>query len=204
MYDRITIKERAKAMLRQYWGTSIGAYVLYSVLIAALGALTLGIGELFLAPPLLVGVTMFFLGVWRGEQPLFETLFGGFRRYAQALVGILWMSLWTLLWSLLFVIPGIVKAYAYSMTPYLIADNPDLDPRKALRVSMAITAGHKAEIFVMQLSFFGWMLLSAFTLGILQLVYVGPYMQVAMAGLYESLLEDALERGIIAEADLRS
>lgn len=204
MYDRVTVKERAKAMLRQCWGTSIGVLVLYGVLLSAIAALTFGLGEFFLAPPLLVGVTMFFLGVWRGEQPLFETLFGGFRRYAQSLVGILWMYLWTFLWSLLFILPGIIKAYAYSMTPYLLADYPDLDPRKALKVSMAITAGHKAEIFVMHLSFFGWMLLSAFTLGILQIVYVGPYMQIAMSGQYESLLEDALDRGIITEADLRS
>ena len=37
----------------------------------------------------------------------------------------LMMSLFTFLWSLLFVIPGIVKMYAYSMAYYIKLDHPD-------------------------------------------------------------------------------
>lgn len=200
--DRALIKQRAKDMLRTYWGPCIGVLVLYGMLVAVVGAATLGLGELFLMPPLLVGFCLFYLGVWRGKTPPFETLFGGFSRYTQSLIGILWMYLWTFLWSLLFVIPGLIKALAYSMTPYLLADYPDLDPRKALKVSMAITDGHKAEILVMSLSFLGWMILSGFTMGILYIVYVGPYFQLSMAGLYEALLDDAFDRGAVSQADL--
>lgn len=202
MYDRATIKDRSRAVLREYRGPSIGVYVLYAVLIAVVTGATFGFGDFFLVPPLFVGLTMFYLHVWRRQQPQFETLFAGFYRYTQSLVGILWMYLWTFLWSLLFIIPGIVKGLAYSMTPYLLSDYPDIDPRHALRVSMKITDDHKAEIFVMQLSFIGWHMLSAFTLGILQIVFVAPYQQIAMAGLYEQLLAEALEEGDITEADL--
>ena len=200
--DRASIKERARFVVRGYRGPSIGVLVLYFVLIAAVGWITFGLGEIFLIPPIAIGLTMFYLGVWRAENPPFETLFAAFRRYTQALVGMLWMYLWTFLWSLLFLIPGVIKSYAYSMTPYLLADYPDLDPREALKVSMAITAGHKMEIFVMQVSFLGWLILSAFTLNILYFVYVGPYMETAMAGLYESLLADALDRGVITQDNL--
>lgn len=202
MNDRTTIKNTAKEILRRYWGPCIGVLVLYSVLVSVVGALSFGIGDLFLMPPLLIGLSIFFINVWRREGPPFETLFSGFQRYAQSLIGILWMYLWTFLWSLLFIIPGIVKSYAYSMTPYLLADYPDIDPRQALKVSMAITKGRKAEIFIMQLSFLGWILLSGFTLGILYIVYVGPYYQISMAGLYQTLLEDALEEGAITPEDL--
>lgn len=202
MWDRVSIKERARDAIRGHRGPSIGVLVLYGVLTSIVTAVSYGIGALFLVPPLYVGMCVFFLRTWRGEQPPFETLFEGFQYYTRSLVGVLWMSLWTFLWSLLFIIPGIIKGYAYSMTPYLIADYPDLDPREAVKVSMAITNGHKMEIFIMQLSFFGWSLLSAFTMGILYIVYVGPYMETAMAGLYESILLDGLERGVVTEADL--
>lgn len=202
MYDRVTIKERSRAVMGEYRGPAIGVLVLYFVLIALAGMVSFGLGDLFLVPPLMVGLCMFYVGVWRGEQPPFETLFAAFRRYTQALVGVLWMCLWIVLWSFLFIIPGLIKSYAYALTPYLLADYPNLDARQALRVSMAVTRGHKAEIFVMQLSFIGWHILSAFTLGILYIVYVGPYQQVAMAGLYEKLMTEALEDHVISMADL--
>ncbi|MDL2319267.1 DUF975 family protein [Eubacteriales bacterium OttesenSCG-928-A19] len=202
MNDRATIKARAKDTLNRYWGPCIGVLVLYTIINAVVAVPSMGIGTLFLMPPLTVGMTMFFLGVWRRHQPAFETMFNGFHRYTQSLIGILWMDLWIFLWSLLLVIPGIYKSLAYSMTPYLIADNPDLDPRKALKVSMAITNGHKAEILVMYLSFFGWLLLSGLTMGILYVVYVGPYMELSMAGLYEALLDDALDSGAVTQSDL--
>lgn len=202
MYDRITIKARARDSLRGYWGPSIGVLVLYSVLVAAVGALSFGLGDIFLAPPLMVGLSLFFLNVWRRQQPPFESLFAGFSRYTQSLIGILWMWLWTFLWTLLFIIPGIVKAISYSLTPYLLADYPDLNPQQALKVSMAVTKGRKPEIFVMYLSFFGWMLLSGLTFGILYIVYVGPYMEITKAGMYDALMHDALEYGAITEDDL--
>lgn len=203
MEDRVAIKERAKEMLRDYRGNCIGVYVLYTVLVAISAAVLYGLGSLFLEPPLLIGISLFSLYVYRGEKPGFETLFSGFNRYVQSLVSMLWMDLWIFLWSLLFIIPGIYKALAYSMTPYLVADHPNLDPRRALKISMIITKGRIAEILVMYLSFFGWILLSALTLGILQIVHVGPYMQISLAGQYEMILADALETGVITEQDLQ-
>lgn len=202
MYDRVLVKERARMLLRSYRGISIGVIVVYTTIFCVVSAVTLGFGSLFIMPPLAVGLSMFFLGVWREENPPFETMLGGFQRYTQSLIGILWMNLWIFLWGLLLVIPGIVKALAYSMTPYLLADYPDIGPRTALKISMAMTKGRKAEIFVLYLSFLGWHILSALTLGILELVHVGPYFQISMAGLYEGLKQDAFEEGRLSEADL--
>ena len=202
MYDRVAVKERAKEVVRGHQGTCICAFILYAALSGAAGAASLGLGALLLEPPLLAGLSLFFLHAWRGKRPRVESLFSMFKRYSQSLVGILWMRLFTMLWSFLFVIPGIVKAMAYSMIPYLLADYPDLEPRKALRVSMIITDERKAEIFVMYLSFAGWAILSCLTFGILLFVYAGPYMNTAFAGMYEELLQDAMERGTITEEDL--
>lgn len=101
-----------------------------------------------------------------------------------------WLSIltcfFTSLWSMLFVIPGIVKSFAYSMAPYVLAENPTMTAREALRVSKEITKGHKFEIFVLQLSFFWWHLLGMITFG-LAYIYVVPYINATMANFYNSI-----------------
>jgi uncharacterized membrane protein len=200
--DRGSIKERARFVLRRNRGLSIGILVAFGLLSSAISAMTWGIGALLLVPPLMVGFLSYWLGVWRGETVGFEKLFAGFSRYVQSLVAYLWMGLWVFLWSWLFIIPGLIKALSYFATPYLVSDYPALDAREALKVSMRITQGHLMEIFIMNLSFFGWYLLSGFTFGILALVHVTPYHQISMAGLYEALLADAIERGVVTQEEL--
>ena len=116
--------------------------------------------------------------------------------------GMLWMELWTFLWSLLFVIPGIVKALSYSMTPYILADCPNVTATDALKLSMRITEGHKWELFVAGLSFIGWLLLSALTLYILAVVHVGPYMATTFAGYYIELRNEAFSKGVVRPEEM--
>lgn len=116
--------------------------------------------------------------------------------------GMLWTSLFIFLWSLLFYIPGIIKALAYSMTPYILAEHPNVGAKQALKISMRMTEGHKMELFVFQLSFIGWILLSGLTLYILGIVYVFPYMQTATAGYFIELRDRALASGAITYEEL--
>ena len=203
MTDRILIKEKAKELLRNDRGTYIGALVLFTVLCAVAAGVTLGLGAIFLVPPLLIGYSMFNIRAFRGAKPAFETLFVGFSQYTQALV-VYWLRvLHVFLWSLLLIVPGIIKYYAYYFAPYLAADYPNLAPASALDISKRITRGRKMQIFVMELSFVGWLLLSGLTFGILQIVHVGPYMNLSLAGLYVGFLKDALEDGTVRAAELQ-
>jgi len=65
--------------------------------------------------------------------------------------GSYWMALWVFLWSLLLWVPGIIKAIAYSMTYYILADCPNVTATNALKLSMKMTSGHKGKLFVMYL-----------------------------------------------------
>ena len=105
------------------------------------------------------------------------------------------------LWSLLFIIPGIVKAYAYSMTEYILYENPRLSAGEAIRISNAMTQGFKGELFVFDLSFILWNLLSAISLGIAGVVYVNPYVYTAHAGMYEMIKDNALRSGRVRWED---
>ena len=96
------------------------------------------------------------------------------------------MLLYTLLWTLLLVIPGIIKGYAYSMTPYVMNDHPELDAEDCIHESRMIMRGHKWKLFCLDLSFIGWAILCLFTLGI-GFLWLQPYMESSHAKFYEEL-----------------
>ena len=91
---------------------------------------------------------------------------------------------------MLFIIPGIVKAYAYRMVPYILKEHPELSGTQAITLSRRMMKGNKGDAFVLDLSFIGWILLSALTFGILHLFYVGPYIQATDAELYKVVRAD--------------
>lgn len=73
------------------------------------------------------------------------------------------------LWSLLFIIPGIIAGYRYRFALYNLCENPEMGVMEALNMSKAQTRGHKWELFVLDLSFLGWIILCGLTLGILSI-----------------------------------
>jgi len=203
MFDRAAIKNHAKANFQSQYGVSLGAYVLFVLISFAAAGASAGIVALFVVPPMLVGYASFCLRVFKGSQGDVSDMFTtGFSDYGRNLGGILWMYLFTMLWTLLFIIPGIIKAIAYSMTPYILADCPRVRATDALKLSMRMTQGHKGGIFVMLLSFIGWWILSALTFGILGLLFVGPYFATSFAGVYADLKQKATESGVIAAEEL--
>ncbi|MFD0704280.1 DUF975 family protein [Alloscardovia venturai] len=106
--------------------------------------------------------------------------------------------IFTFLWSLLLAIPGIVKSYSYSMSYYLTEDwgnqGYKLKSTEAINESRRLMKGHKWELFVLDLSFLGWIILTPFTLGFL-LLWLVPYMSATRAAFYRNLLaQDAQAR----------
>lgn len=105
------------------------------------------------------------------------------------------------LWSLLLIIPGIVKSYAYSMVPYILADNPNIGVKKAIALSNEMTRGHKFDMFVLDLSFIGWYLLGILALGI-GVLFVMPYENATKAELYLVLRKEAIKNNLCSYEDL--
>ena len=81
------------------------------------------------------------------------------------------------------VVPGVIKAYEYSMIPYLLAENPNLSASEAFSLSKQMTTGQKADLFVLDLSFLGWIILGALCCGI-GLLFVQPYPEATKAEVY--------------------
>ena len=100
-------------------------------------------------------------------------------------------NLYIFLWSLLFIIPGIIKAYAYRMVPYIMTDNPEMQAAEAISLSRKMMKGQKWKAFVLDLSFIGWYLLGALAFGIGAL-FVNPYKFSTDAQLYLVVRENAI------------
>ena len=115
-----------------------------------------------------------------------QDLFSQFGRFGQGFAQKFLRGLYVALWSLLFVIPGIVKGYAYAMTPFIMAENPDMSASEAIAVSIELMDGHKSELFTLDLTFLGWSLLAALTLNIGNLA-LNPYKNAARAAFYKDL-----------------
>lgn len=196
---RKELKNQASTLFSQNYWLSVGAYVIVSVIIAACGALSfVGAVAQFFLYPLTMGMVLFFLKMSDGEGPtiggIFSDAFDG-KYFLRRVGGYAWMTLFQFLWSLLFIIPGIVKGYSYALTPYILAKYPEISAKEALKVSMKLMDGKKSELFVLQLSFIGWFLLSGVTFGILGIFYVFPYYTITETLWFKNLIAEATEKG---------
>lgn len=137
-----------------------------------------------------LGHAEFLLRQYRGEPLTFDTLFSQFDRFGTGFAQKFLRTLYVFLWSLLLVIPGIVKSFSYAMTPFILAEHPEMTASQAIDASKAMMDGHKMDLFLLQLTFIGWELLCGFTLGIGSL-FLNPYRNAATAVFYENLKKGA-------------
>ena len=113
----------------------------------------------------------------------------GFGRWGRKVWGMFLMNFFISLWSLLLIIPGFIKYYAYALTPYILIDNPELSANQAINLSQKMMKGHKFDMFILHLSFIGWVFLSIFTFGI-GLLWLLPYMMTAQAAFYQDVKKE--------------
>lgn len=179
-------RKSAWSKLSGNWGTVVVSYLLVSLITSLASTLTFGVGGILVQGPLLVGFAALLILISRGNKAEATEIFSGFKNFGTTLVAGILVPIFTALWTLLFFIPGIVKSYSYSMTYYILNDNPDMTASEAITESRRIMDGNKWRLFCLDFSFIGWMILSVFTFGIL-IFWVAPYMQMARAEFYESI-----------------
>lgn len=222
MFDRVFIKETAKRRMAGWMGNAILVAFLAMLLSGGIRFPELSknvrsfwmwipffswLGlfgfafKVFVGNVIAIGARGWFLRYGRGDYPPVGELFAGFRIYTPCMVTGLLRDVYVFLWSLLLVIPGIVKHYAYSMAEYIIYENPNISASQALDMSDRMTMGSKGSLFVFDLSYLGWMILTGLTFCLVGIFYAFPYMYTAHAGVYEALKGDALRRGILRPED---
>ena len=156
-------------------GISVGAMVI-AILI-----------RIFLVNPLQVGCYNFFKQNVQNPGVALSPIADGFKDYGRTFVTLFLRDLLITLFCFLLLVPGFIKAYEYRMVPYLIIDEPQLSATEILAKSKEMMRGHKWNAFVFDLSFIGWYLLEAITIGLVGIFWTNPYKNSADAALYLKL-----------------
>lgn len=140
------------------------------------------------------GYSAFTLHLGENEDAKVDDVFLGFKKsnlFRSIKLGLL-QAVFLFLWSLLFIVPGIIKYFSYSMSYYILVENPDYTASEALRESKRIMKGQKLKLFVLWLSFIGWFLLAAF-IGMftfnLSFIFISPYYNITVSHFYLDLIK---------------
>lgn len=190
MKTRSELKKMAKQQIKGKIGSLfLVALIIYGISIVASAIPLVGsIASLIISPALTFGMYLVYYKLSKDEnyKPDAGDAFGGLKNLTGAFRVYWAQSIFTFLWSLLFVIPGIIKSYAYSQAMYILADNPDITGTDAIGESSKMMNGHKMDYFMLQLSFIGWHILAVCTFGILY-VWLIPYINATNANFYQSI-----------------
>ena len=167
------------------------AAVLMTVILVAAVVSTLW--NIFVGNVITVGACRFFMEsrerqTSAGVGRLFYIFKSG--GYLNTVLTVFLRNLFISLWSLLLVVPGIIKSYQYAMVPYILSENPQMNWREALDLSKKMMDGQKWNLFVLQLSFIGWLLLGILLCGV-GIYFVLPYMNAAEAEFYAELRKNS-------------
>lgn len=182
-------RKEARHALTGKWVFAAEVTILFFVMSALMQTLTsvIAFAALLVMPVITYGYTLVVLQLVHGKHAKFETLFDGFsNRYGTILLAYIVMVVRTLLWSLLFIIPGIIAAYSYSQTFFILADNKDINALDAIEESKKMMRGNKWRFFLLSMSFIGWVLLAICTLFI-GFIWLEPYIMITYAKFYESI-----------------
>ncbi len=205
--NRVELKSAAKCQIKGKIGVLFLITLIIGLISGAAGsvlALIPGgglVATIIITPAFTLSLVRVYIALFKGETPKVGDAFSGFDDFWAAFKVIFFTGLFTWLWSLLFIIPGIVKAISYSMAPYILAENKGKPALECIKESKEMTNGHKRDLFVLGLSFIGWILLCTVTFGIAY-IWVGPYMQATYTNAYYSLkpapvVEEAVEQPAI-------
>lgn len=135
------------------------------------------------------GYIVFLLNTIRRTGACLGNLLDGFGFFLKIIALNLLQDIFISLWSMLFIVPGVIAAYRYRMAIYLLCDDPSLSPLECIRESKRLMAGHKGELFMLDLSLLGWVILAEIPyIGYAARLWTVPYVGMVKALYYDRLL----------------
>lgn len=172
--------------LDEDWIRYVPDYLMkYLKIAVGIGAF-LGIVQFIFGGAVQLGYCKFLMNMECGYPASIRDLFSEFDRFGTAFMMNLLRGLYIFLWSLLFIVPGIIATYKYAMAPFILAENPYLSANEAITESKERMRGNKWSLFLLNLSFIGWDILSILTLGV-GYIWLNPYKNAAYAAFYRNL-----------------
>jgi len=182
------LTRRARESLAGNWGLAISTLLIYAFIMLCINLIPV-VGwfiALFIGGPFALGYVYFNLALTRQDSPKVEMIFSGFKFLDSSIIANILIAIFTFLWLLCLIVPGLIAMYAYSMTFYILADNPNMAANDAITASKTMMKGHKFRLLCLNFRFFGWILLSILTFGI-GFIWTWPYLVASYAHFYQDL-----------------
>jgi len=178
----------ARETLKGKWRVPIKVTVIYFLISMLLRVIPI-IGPIIsiaITGPLAIGLVIYFLSFSRSQDPSYRKMFEGFDMWWRYFKAYFLVGIYILLWILLLIIPGIIAAYSYSQTFYILAEDKNISIDDAIMKSKKMMMGNKMKLFLLGLRFIGWVFLCILTFGI-GFIWLVPYIQVTMAKFYDDV-----------------
>ncbi|MBQ6538804.1 MAG: DUF975 family protein [Bacilli bacterium] len=195
------LKQNAKQSLKGKWGPTIGVLLLYTIITGCVQIFvtpktgqdpnttvqfSTSLVSLILTALLVLGYNTYFLKLSRNEEVEVGILWSKVNQFGRAFLATFLLGLVVGCGFILLIIPGIIFALMFSMTMYIMSDDKEISAIDAMKKSAEMMKGHKGELFLLYLSFFGWLILGLFTFGILYLWLI-PYMETTICNFYNKI-----------------
>lgn len=164
----------------------LSAVLIGSAIYIAIAAILLAAVYFVLGSVIEAGYARFNMKLVDRTEAKIESLFTYFYNWKTTAATRFLKTMYCFLWSLLFIVPGIIASYSYAMTGYILAEHPELTASEAIERSKEMMSGNRFRLFCLHLSFIGWVILCAFTVGIGNL-WLTPYRQAAVAAFYREV-----------------
>lgn len=142
----------------------------------------------FLLVPLQIGLNGYMMGFVQNDTFNRDAIFAPYDDTFKIIGASILMSFVIMVGFIFFIIPGIYLAFSYALVPYLLVTNKDLSITETLELSRKMMNGHKLDLFVLGISFLGWMLLVPCTFGII-LIWLYPYMMTATTKFFVDIID---------------
>jgi uncharacterized membrane protein len=186
--DNKQLMTDARQALSGHWKAAVGAAAIFIGISYPLQWLPPlgGLAAFIVSGPLSVGMARFSLAISRKSSAAASQVLSGFQVFWRSFSVYFLSILFTLLWSVLLIVPGIMAAISYSMVFFILADNENMGSLEAISASKAMMRGHRWRFTCLCARFFGWGVLSVFTVGI-GFLWLFPYIGVSTALFYEDL-----------------
>ena len=175
------------------WGLSL-LCALLQILAFVFGGPVMAIG-LAVGLVLTLGMEWIYLDGYRGDEVESKQLFEPFKNFWRSFAGMGWRELWLLLWSMIpfaGMVFGVIKAYAYQLTPFILRENDEISAQDALRESINRTNGFKGRMFLTDLLILALLGLIPYVGILFKIIYVLCSLVIAVFGpLYCGLVRAA-------------
>lgn len=182
----------ARDNLKDNWGTAVGVCLIAALISVLAGIIPVAgvIISLLVAGPLVVAQLIYFIKLHNRENPKVSDMFEKVGdNFIANFYTYLLQNIFMVLWFFVFIVPGIVKRFAYSMTMFIRTKQPNIGATESITLSRKMMDGHKWQLACLEFSFIGWILLSFLTLGI-GFIFLAPYMNATQVAFFEDVYSE--------------